>query len=253
MSPTTVFISGANRGIGRGIAEIYLARPNHTVIAGARDPNHSSAQSLKTLPVGEGSKLIVVKLESASDTDAAEAIKTIQAAGIDHLDIVIANAGIAGGHGPVHEIDLAWIREAFEVNTLGKLKLYQAAYPLLRATGSGAKFVAISTLAATTTDVEKTAAFPIGAYGATKAALNHLVRKAHYDNEWLTSFAIHPGMVQTDMGNAGARAFGMDPTEIAEPVDVSCRGVVKVIDEASRDGIAGTHGFLSYDGTTIPW
>ncbi|KAK3339957.1 hypothetical protein B0T25DRAFT_489824 [Lasiosphaeria hispida] len=251
MSPTTVFISGANRGIGRGIAEIYLSRPNHIIIAGARDPNHPSAQSLKTLPVAEGTKLIVVKLESASDTDAAAAVETIKAAGVDHLDIVIANAGISGGHGKVHEIDLAWFREAFEVNTLGKLKLYQAAYPLLQETGAGAKFVAISTLAATTTDVEKLVFFPIGAYAATKAAVNHLTRKAHYDNEWLTSFAIHPGFVQSDMGNEGARAFGL--AEATDPLDTSCAAIVKVIDEASRDSIAGTHGFLNNDGTTIPW
>lgn len=39
MAPTTVLISGANRGIGKGLVERYLARDDHTVVATVRDPN----------------------------------------------------------------------------------------------------------------------------------------------------------------------------------------------------------------------
>lgn len=38
MAPTTVLISGANRGLGKGLVERYLARENHTVVATVRDP-----------------------------------------------------------------------------------------------------------------------------------------------------------------------------------------------------------------------
>lgn len=38
MPPTIVLITGANRGLGKGLLKRYLALPNHTVIAANRDP-----------------------------------------------------------------------------------------------------------------------------------------------------------------------------------------------------------------------
>lgn len=43
MAPIIVLITGANRGIGKGLLEKYLARPNHTVIGTVRDPDHESS------------------------------------------------------------------------------------------------------------------------------------------------------------------------------------------------------------------
>ncbi|KAB5513514.1 hypothetical protein GE09DRAFT_1295088 [Coniochaeta sp. 2T2.1] len=100
---TNVLITGANRGaslvpmsdaanltgLGRGFTEAFLARPNHTVIAAVRDP---SAASFSSLPVATGTRLVVVKTDSTSATDAFEAVKTLQDDGITKLDIVIANA-----------------------------------------------------------------------------------------------------------------------------------------------------------------
>jgi norsolorinic acid ketoreductase len=53
MAPTTVLISGANRGLGRGLVERYLARDDHTVVAAVRDPNrkYNSAPYTVTHPL----------------------------------------------------------------------------------------------------------------------------------------------------------------------------------------------------------
>jgi hypothetical protein len=55
--------------------------------------------------------------------------------------------------------------------------------------------------------------------------------------------------VQTDMGNTGARAFGLEKAEIE--VEVSVSGMIKVIDAANRENTSGK--FMYYDGTSKPW
>jgi NAD(P)-dependent dehydrogenase (short-subunit alcohol dehydrogenase family) len=40
----------------------------------------------------------------------------------------------------------------------------------------------------------------MGGYSASKAALNSLTRKIHFENEWLVAFPLNPGPVATDMG-----------------------------------------------------
>lgn len=37
---------------------------------------------------------------------------------------------------------------------------------------------------------------PAAAYGASKAAINYITRKIHFENDWLIAFFIHPGCVE---------------------------------------------------------
>ena len=46
-------------------------------------------------------------------------------------------------------------------------------------------------------------------YGSSKAALNFLTRKIHQENAELTAFVVHPGWIDTELGNAGAEAAGL--------------------------------------------
>lgn len=69
------------------------------------------------------------------------------------------------------------------------------------------------------------------------------------DNPSLIAFPIHPGWVQTDMGNAGAKANGLEeaPTSVEECVS----GMIDKIDNATREKTSGK--FMSYDGQHINW
>jgi norsolorinic acid ketoreductase len=78
-----------------------------------------------------------------------------------------------------------------EVNVYGPLALYQATCELLMA-AEEPKFVFLSTRMGSIGRMEK-APFPVGAYGATKAMMNHLVRKMHFETERLIAFSIYPG------------------------------------------------------------
>lgn len=242
---TTVFITGANRGLGYGLAEVFLSRPNHTVIGAVRNP--STATALKALPTGPGSSLIVVKIESTSETDPAAAVEEIKSQGITAVDILIANAGISQVFPPVHEVEIANLLEHLQVNVFGVIQLFKAVRPLLLAT-KAPKFVTLSTSAASLSEMELRN-FPNSVYGTSKAALNYITLKTHFENPTLTAFPLDPGWVQTDMGNDGARALGLEKAETE--VHVSVEGMIKVIDAANREQTSGK--FLNYDGTSKPF
>jgi len=250
MSPhTTYLITGANRGLGQALLATYLARPNTTVIAAVRDPSHESAKALSNLPKGEFSKLIVVKIDSASEPDALAAVKTLQAEhNITVLDVVIANAGISKIYPIVAEVKAEDLREHFNVNVVGVVLLFQAVLPLLQKSIQP-KFVALSSSAGSIGNIEYRNV-PNAAYGTSKATLNYVIRKAHFENENLIVFPVDPGWVQTEMGNRAAVMYGFgDKAEIS--VKQSIDGVSAVIDSATREKTSGH--FMVYDGTESLW
>ncbi len=211
-STTTILITGANRGqkanhrfpvppsttatnvvvlgIGHALLATYLARPRTTVIAGVRDPNHATSRELLSLPKGSSSRLIVVKIDSASETDAAAAVRQLQSThNITNLELVIANAGIAQRHSTVADTKPAEFLEHVAVNVGGPVLLFQAVLPLLH---KGSKFVTMSSSAGSIGGIELRPV-PNAPYGASKAALNYITRKAHFEHEDLIIFPIDPG------------------------------------------------------------
>lgn len=132
MASTVVLITGANRGLGKALAERYLARDNHTVVAAVRDPDHPTAKTLADLPAGRNSRLVVVKIDSTAEADALEAVGSLSSRGIDRLDLVIANAGVAQTFPSVSELKVADLQRHIEPNVFGVVWLFQAALPLLR-------------------------------------------------------------------------------------------------------------------------
>jgi norsolorinic acid ketoreductase len=85
----------------------YLARPNTKVIAAVRDPNRATSKSLWTLSKGASSTLIVVRIDSASKSSVADAMKHLRSTqNIRALDVVIANAGISRCYPTVAEVNV---------------------------------------------------------------------------------------------------------------------------------------------------
>ncbi|KAI8815070.1 aflatoxin biosynthesis ketoreductase-like protein nor-1 [Cladochytrium replicatum] len=254
MSSLIYLITGASRGIGFGLAETLLKRPGTTVIAGVRDPT-KAAKALAALHVATGSRLITVKIDSASETDALDAVNELTTKhGITHIDVLIANAGTGSVDGHAMEITVKSMREYWEVNTLGPLLLFQATWPLLQK-GSHPKFIAISTLAGSIGALDSfPISLPTGAYGSSKAALNYLVRKIQLDyKDKLIAVAIHPGAVATDMGlevqGILSKRFGLEMPPIS--VETSVIGIMDKIDNATSPDSFKT--MITYDGEALPW
>ena len=127
-----MLITGTNRGIGKGILELYLAKPNHTVIAANPNPNHTSSKAIVDLPKALGTSLLLIKLDATMLTDPTDAVKSLESNGIDHLDIPIANAGIAYIWPKVSEVKVENLQKHTVPNVHGIIWLYQATLPLLK-------------------------------------------------------------------------------------------------------------------------
>lgn len=241
----------SNTGIGYALAQAYLSRPNTTVIGCLRD---LEAASLRMVEPAQGSKLILVKIEATSVEDYTEAIGQITAAGITELDVVIAVAGTnpASAFAEVKDMDVKNLRDIFDVNTFSFVSLFKATYPLLKASAERdssrpPKLMAISSNASQIMDMEPTIPVKVGVYGASKAALNYLVRRVHFENPWLLSWVMNPGFVQTDTGNTHARLWGMEKAPHA--LEDIIPGLVQKVDEATRAETSGN--FYNFDGTPL--
>lgn len=246
MSELTYLITGAGRGIGKGILSALMTRPNTTIIAAVRDTS-AATKSHSTVPVGKDSKLIIIKFDATLDTDtstAAEILKTKH--NITKIDILLSNAGLLNGIAPVLESSPDTVRRHFEVNTIGPLTLIQAFMPLLLLSPSP-KFIVITSSIGSIADMEK---FPVPffAYGISKAAANYLVRKVAFENPKVVAMAFNPGWVQTEMGTTAALGVGL--MEAPMTLEESVEGLVRLIDGASLEK---TGTFTGVDGEAIPW
>ncbi|KAI1662065.1 putative aflatoxin biosynthesis ketoreductase nor-1 [Daldinia decipiens] len=244
----TILITGANQGIGRALVEAYLSRPNQTIIGAVRNPESTTLRNIKP---AEGSKLLVVKIEATSETDHAVAVDQIKAAGINALDVVIAVAGInpSSAFADVKDMDINALRDIFDVNTFSFVRLFSAVYPLLKASARSPKLLAISSSASQIVEMEPNISVKVGVYGASKAALNYLVRRAHFENPWLTAWVMDPGFVQTATGNAHAKTWGMGKAPYSTEDIIP--GLMGKIDEATRAETSGN--FYNFDGTLLAY
>jgi NAD(P)-dependent dehydrogenase (short-subunit alcohol dehydrogenase family) len=113
-----ILITGAARGIGMATAQV-LAHRGHSVVA-------TDVSALSGL---EGIQAHV--LDVTSDDSVARCLEEV-----GPLDAIVNNAGIFG-QGPVESYPLDRIRQMFETNTLGALRIIQAVLPGWRQRGSG--------------------------------------------------------------------------------------------------------------------
>jgi norsolorinic acid ketoreductase len=167
----------------------YVALPNNTIVAAVRNP--AGAQGLLDVPRGNNTQVIITKIDSASRTDPYDAIKDIQAKGIDPIDVVISAAGIAKLN-TIEDMPLEELGEVLMVNTFSVMLLYKATLPLLRKAPPPARFAFISASGGSLNDMPKYP-YPNASYAGSKALANVLVRKMGMENDWLITLCIHPG------------------------------------------------------------
>ncbi|ROV94740.1 hypothetical protein VMCG_08898 [Cytospora schulzeri] len=235
MASKSVLITGANRGLGRGLAERFLAQPNHTVVAAVRNPEDETVRVLAGLPKGSGSNLVVVKYNALVEQDAFDLVNELQEKhGIKHLDIVIPNAGTGKVYPLVREVKRQDIQEHIELNAYSVVSLYQSTRELLEASPNTPIFAPMGSSAGA---LARQPPVPNAAYGASKALLPWYVVRITAEDEWLTAFVLDPGFVQTETGNSAALIFGMReaPVTVADSAD----GMFKLLNMATREEHGG--------------
>ena len=150
--------------------------------------------------------MILVKIDSSSETDALVAVKQLEAEhSITKLDVVIANAGIAKYFGKATVTPVEEMFEHYKINSVAPLILFQATSPLLNA-AARPMFITISSSAGSISYMEK---LPLEdtAYGASKAAANFISRRIHFENPNVIAFPVQPGWLQTDVSISNRYLF----------------------------------------------
>jgi NAD(P)-dependent dehydrogenase (short-subunit alcohol dehydrogenase family) len=226
MEPKTWIVTGGNRGIGLEFVRQLQAR-GEDVIATARDPE--AATELCELGVR------VEQLDVADPVSVAGFAALLEG---ESVDVLLNNAGAMERAGELGSIDYDTLRRQFDVNTLGPLRMIEAALPALRL--GGRKLIA--TLTSKMGSITDNTSGGSYAYRTSKTALNMVNRSVSVDlaGEGFTCVVLHPGWVQTAMGGENA------PLDVA----ASVTGMLKVLDGAD----AGHNGrFFNYDGEELPW
>jgi NAD(P)-dependent dehydrogenase (short-subunit alcohol dehydrogenase family) len=179
-----VLVTGGGTGIGRAIAEAFLAQGAKVAVSGRRrEPlERVGARGQTVLPV-------VADVTKAADRNRLVET-TVKELG--RLDVLINNAGTFLAK-PLAETTDEEIANVFSVNTLSVFSLTREALPKLIATKGNVVNVS---------SVVGSAVFQgTAAYSASKAALDHFTRllAAEIGGQGVRVNAISPGVTETDM------------------------------------------------------
>lgn len=186
--PPTALVTGAARGIGRATVQAFLAR-GWRVAAGVRDL--ARAGELPDTPA-----VRPVLIDLAEESTIAPGVHEAEQHAEGPLAAVVCNAAWALA-GAVEDADLDLVREQFQVNVFGGVRVLQAALPGMRAAGTGS-VVLVSSIAAHVTHPL------IGFYCASKYALRSIGEALALEMRpfGIRVTMVEPGMVGTDFAAA---------------------------------------------------
>ncbi|WUR80179.1 SDR family NAD(P)-dependent oxidoreductase [Streptomyces phaeochromogenes] len=217
---TVTLITGANKGIGFETAR-QLLELGHVVYIGARDVERGE-KAAATL----GARF--VQLDVTDDASVSSALATIDSAE-GRLDVLVNNAGILGSeiiNGPEAV-------RVFDTNTVGVVRVTEAALPLLRKSSNPTVVNVSSSLGsfwAVNNPDRPEFNVPLALYSASKSATTMLTVQYAKSQPGIKFNALEPGTTATDM----TAALG-----IGRPVEESARTVVRLA-TLDADGPTGT-------------
>ena len=219
----TYLVTGSNRGIGYEYCRQLQAR-GERVIAVCR----SASEELKQLGVR-----VEEGVDITSDASVASLHDRLDGTTID---VLINNAGIIK-RVTLEDLDFESIREQFEVNALGALRVTHSLLPLLK---EGSKVVLMTSRMGSIAD--NTSGNSYG-YRMSKVALSMAGKSLSLDLKprAIAVAILHPGLVQTRMTNF--TSGGITPEE-------SVKGLLKRIDELTLEN---TGTFWHANGEVLPW
>ena len=222
-----VLITGASRGLGAALARV-LARQGARLALVARGEQALDEVAAAIRATGGEAHAIVADVGAK---DEVYAIAGAAASLVGEVEVLVHNASDLGPVPLALLADTACeeLERVLAVNVVGPFRLTKAlAGPmLLRQRGL---VVHVSSDAAT-------AAYPRwGAYGASKAALDHLARiwAAELDGTGVRFFGVDPGEMDTAMHAAAMP--DADRRSLARPEEIACRLAQMIGDDTIPNG-----------------
>ncbi|MCS6932684.1 MAG: SDR family NAD(P)-dependent oxidoreductase [Acetobacteraceae bacterium] len=219
-------VTGASRGIGAAVA-VELARLGARCVLLARTQGglEETDDAIRAI----GGEATLLPFDLARDGEKLDMLGPSIVERFGRLDILVHAAGVLGRLTPVaHIMPKDWT-ECVAVNLTAAWRLIRTCDPPLRASDAGrAVFV-------TTGRVARPRAY-WGAYGATKAGMEHLVQTWAQEVRTtpLRVNLLDPGAVATAM--RAAAYPGEDPATLPAPADVAPRIAALCLPEETRQG-----------------
>lgn len=232
----TVFITGADKGLGLSLTHKFLDR-GFLVFAGMYSPASALSRFIDLFP----DQLHTVPQDVTDLASVSQSARRVAEVS-DGLDILINNAGVfvADTKLPLPEVDLAdgHMQAMMEVNGFGPLRVTQQFLPLLEK-GRHKRIVNISSEAGSISDCGRESWF---GYCMSKAALNMQSRllQNYLKPKGFKVLAIHPGWLRTDMGGPEA--------DLAP--DVSAEAIVALV---TRSWSLDDPIYMDYTGKPLNW
>ena len=238
-----VMVTGGNRGIGFEFVRRFLERKD-TVIATYRDEKR--AQEILALETRGYDDIVPVMME-VRDRASIEAAFEKVAERVDHLDLLINNAGMGEHsidqgnpyeHNVFGHLTSRALLDVYHVNAVGPAVITQQFVQLME-WAEDPKVVFITSQMGS---ISKRTGSTEYSYCASKAGLNMLGRLMTFDltGMGIKSVLLHPGWVRTSMGGPEA------PVQVRDSVE----GMLRIIDDLSEEQ-SGT--FLDWQGQELPW
>lgn len=237
----TVFITGANKGIGFETAK-QLTQLGYYVYLGSRDKTRglNAVKKLKELGI---SNIDMIEID-VTDTYSIKKAKLELESKIEALDVLINNAGIAGKQPQnISSIDIEKLRNIFETNFFGAVQTTQQFIDLLKKS-NGPVIVNVSSELGSLT-VHNGTQNPnykiFDAYSCSKTALNAftvMLAKEFSDTKFKINSAT-PGYTATDLNSFRG----------TKTVEQGAKAIVNLV---TLDSEGATGKFFGEDGE-VPW
>ena len=192
VSGRSIVVTGAGSGIGRGIA-LGLGALGAQVFGLDRD----AAGLAETAGLAGANAIHTISCDIAIEASVEAAFAEVLAKA-GKLDVVFANAGIAGHPRAIDDLDFAEWRRVQSINLDGSFLTMRAAARIMMRQRSGKIIVTASTWG-----VRGTRVAPFTAYAASKGALVNLTHQMALElaQTGVTVNAIAPGGFATNMAN----------------------------------------------------
>jgi NAD(P)-dependent dehydrogenase (short-subunit alcohol dehydrogenase family) len=218
-------VTGSSSGIGFETA-LLLSKSGFHTYASMR--NLEKSKNITEIVNTENLPLRVIQLDVNDDISVKNAINKIIAEN-GRIDVIINNAGY-GLFSPIEDITLDQVKEQFETNFFGVVRLVKEVLPVMRKQRNGI-IVNVSSGAGRV-------AIPVSsAYVATKFALEELSESMRYELKefGINIIIIEPGVIRTNfvenMKTAGTRSRSESP--YADLIGRTLKGFGGLMDNSS--------------------
>ncbi|MBP1963130.1 SDR family NAD(P)-dependent oxidoreductase [Paenibacillus aceris] len=229
----TAIVTGGANGIGKATVQKFLEEGANVVFTDINEQaGNQTCEELKVI----NSNVIFVKHDVQQETDWAHVVSTAKEK-FGRVDVLFNNAGIYSTK-PVTDYTVDEWNRVLGINVVGVFLGMKHVVPEMRSNRSGS-IINASSIAGITGSANHTL------YGASKGAVRIMTKDMAMEvaADQIRVNSIHPGVIQTTMGDAVASGLNVSAEQLASGIPLKRCG--------TPDDIANLVVFLASDESTF--